>query len=235
MDSSLRPRVIAIEGNIGAGKTTLLKALAADPRVVVAYEPIDAWTDPSSGDGQRSILELFYADKARYAFSFQMFALMTRVRLLLGMIERHPDKIIVCERSHLGDAAIFARLLHESGWLTPFEWCVYSEWHDVACQLLRDSVQGIVYLRATPDVCAARIMQRNRQGEQRIDLDYLVQMHAMHDAWLQRHCSNSIPVLELDGNLPQQPPSMDEDGHLGLWDFILNAPRSTSDPCSSGS
>lgn len=198
--------LISIEGNIGAGKTTLLRLLEADPRFLIAYEPVEEWSSPASGDGVKSALELFYSDKARYAFSFQTYALMSRLKLLMHMVQQHPDKIIVCERSHLGDAMIFAQMLHESGMLSDFEWRVYQEWFQLSADLLAGHLKSIVYLRATPDVCAQRIAHRARQGEEGMDFGYLMRLHKKYDDWLcgraayEDRMGRPIPVLQLDGN-----------------------------------
>jgi Deoxynucleoside kinase len=79
-----------IEGNIGAGKSTWLQMAKqgyenlADYRsdihemVEVVPEPVEEWQNVSGKD--INLLELFYKDAKRYAFAFQQYVLVTRMR-----------------------------------------------------------------------------------------------------------------------------------------------------------
>ena len=84
------PRIITLEGNIGAGKSTLLEKLHEkyqhDPTIIFLKEPVDTWEqikDETSGD---TILKMFYANPAKYAFPFQIMAYITRLSLLVQII-----------------------------------------------------------------------------------------------------------------------------------------------------
>lgn len=65
------PILLSIEGNIGAGKSTLLRALrAAHPEWTFIDEPLDTWTALKNETG--NLLECFYGDQDRWAYTFQV-------------------------------------------------------------------------------------------------------------------------------------------------------------------
>ena len=71
-----------VEGNISVGKTTFLKRIVSDTielrdLVEVVPEPIDKWQDV--GPDHFNILDAFYADPSRYAYTFQNYVFVTRV------------------------------------------------------------------------------------------------------------------------------------------------------------
>ena len=170
------PRIITLEGNIGAGKSTLLEKLHEkyqhDPTIIFLKEPVDTWEqikDETSGD---TILKMFYANPAKYAFPFQIMAYITRLSLLVQTVKSNPDaRIIICERSLEADKNIFAKMLHDDGIIDSVCYQIYervfAEFTD------QFAVSGVVYIDADPGVCASRIMKRARDGEGGIALDYL--------------------------------------------------------------
>ena len=88
-----------IEGNIGTGKSTFLSMIETlFPENQVIYEPIDIWSSFTDEYGN-SILDYFYKDQKRYAYTFQSLAFISRIEkknieLLLRLIQhQRPKKI----------------------------------------------------------------------------------------------------------------------------------------------
>lgn len=103
--------VYSIEGNIGSGKSTLLQLLRTHiPAMVVSPEPIGEW----QRIGKHNILEAYYQHPQRWAYSFQTYALLTRMNQLYRMIRAHPqqNRPLFTERSIAADREIFAQLVH---------------------------------------------------------------------------------------------------------------------------
>lgn len=81
--SSLKKRLtFCVEGNISVGKTTFLQRIANETLelrdlVEVVPEPIDKWQD--IGPEHFNILNAFYAQPQRYAYTFQNYVFVTRV------------------------------------------------------------------------------------------------------------------------------------------------------------
>lgn len=194
--------VFAIEGVIGAGKTSYLDVLQnctdfATSHVIV-YEPVDEWLNLKlEGPNEPSIFEKFYIDKKKYGFIFQMYALQTRVKKIKDVVSKNPNAIILCERSHLSDCAIFAELLKEMEILTKEEFHVYKLWYDMCVDDLFTQFTGIVYIDTAPSVCIERIMQRARTGEDSISLDYIKRLCSLHQSFID---NSVLPVCKVDGN-----------------------------------
>ena len=86
-----RPVKLAVEGNIGAGKSTFL-SIMSDPVlelqdiIEVVPEPVEQWQSVPSGEGGPPInlLDRFYKDPKRYAYTFQHYVLLTRMEKVRG-------------------------------------------------------------------------------------------------------------------------------------------------------
>ena len=74
------PLTISLEGNIGVGKSTFLECMQSSPseRFEVLQEPVDQWRGAGSQGG--NLLEAFYSNPSRYAYTFQNYVLMSRVQ-----------------------------------------------------------------------------------------------------------------------------------------------------------
>lgn len=187
------PIVLSVDGNIGAGKTTFLMALAkACPDYDIVLEPVADWMTLSGPDG-KSLLELFYEDKRRWAYTFQTCALLTRIKSLKAALASTKNSVIITERSVLTDRHMFAEMLRSSGDIGGIEWAVYNTLFDECAAPL--PLSGIIYLTTDAPVSKERIMQRARKGEERIMLEYLQALDEQHARWIS---STSLPVLRLN-------------------------------------
>jgi deoxyadenosine/deoxycytidine kinase len=189
--------IISLDGNIGAGKSTLLTEIRKSiPELYVVDEPVGQWTALKNETG-KNLLELFYEDKRRWAYTFQNCAILTRLKNIKDAVE-HLDKntdgpqIILTERSVLTDKYVFAQMLRDSGDIDPLEWELYDSWFNIFST--QHKVNGIVYLSTSSTTSKERIHIRNRQGEDRIQLDYLDALDRQHKEWIE---TTDIPVLTL--------------------------------------
>ena len=192
------PYIISIEGNIGSGKSTLthllskhLKSIYGVGNIIYLQEPVKEWDDIRDEEG-RTMLEKFYADQHRYAFSFQMMAYISRVALLRRAANNAFAGIIVTERSVETDREVFARMLHDEGKIEQAEYQIYLKWFDEFTRGLE--VHGIIHLETPPTLCRERVASRSRDGET-IPLNYLQKCEDYHRAWL----STKSPILRCDG------------------------------------
>lgn len=161
--------LVMIEGNIGSGKTTAGKKLAQILNLRLLQEPVD-----------EELLELFYNDKDRWSFSFQIEMLHRRWAMQISaasetMVAGGYEGAIL-DRSLWGDL-VFARALFEAGKMHKKEWEIYlSAVRNMALVLYPPTV--LLYLNARPDTCLERIHERARPQEQGITLEYLQTIHA---------------------------------------------------------
>jgi len=178
--------LISIEGNIGSGKSTLIKKIKEKyPNVVVIDEPVDEWTSITDDTGV-NILERYYADQNRWAFTFQMMAFITRARRLRGLLN---EPIYVTERSVFTDREVFAKMLRDSGKIHELEYLIYLRWfNDLSWNI---KVDHTIYIDTPPEVCHSRVLSRARPGEN-ISLDYLKECHRYHEEWLSKDESKIV-------------------------------------------
>ncbi|MFA5307224.1 MAG: deoxynucleoside kinase [Candidatus Babeliales bacterium] len=189
-----------LEGNIGVGKSTFLRLIQKQcPEILVIQEPQESWSSQAYG---QSLLENFYKDAQRWAYTIETLALVTRVKHHMAtQALKLPFSLM--ERSVYSGHYCFARNGYTSGFLSPLEWDVYSRMVDVLVHQHCKPPHGFIYLQAQPEICFERIQRRQRHGESHITLEYLKQIHNFHEKLLiekQGIAANlrQIPVLVLD-------------------------------------
>jgi deoxyadenosine/deoxycytidine kinase len=194
---------ISIEGNIGSGKSTLLKNLKeyyngiAEYRVVFIKEPVDEWEQIKDSKGN-TMLQKFYGDQKKYAFSFQMMAYISRLAEFKKAVKENPDAtIFISERSLDTDKYVFAQMLFDAQEIEDVNYQIYTKWFDVFAEEF--PITKVIYVKADPNICHSRIMKRSRTGEDGIPLDYLTNCHKYHENMMSK-CIKA-PCLELDGNV----------------------------------
>ena len=197
---SRKPYIISIEGNIGTGKSTILENLEKNinnihpNKIIFLKEPVDIWESIKDENG-RTILEKFYKDQRRYAFTFQVMAYISRLSLLKRAIKENPDcEIIIIERSLIADKNIFMQMLYDDGQVEKMEYEIYNRWYSEFIEEYR--VNAIIYLDSDPEVCSKRINCRNRNGEDGIPLSYLEKCRDYHTKWLMDSKTDEIRVNE---------------------------------------
>jgi deoxyguanosine kinase len=188
--------IISLDGNIGAGKTTLLNEIKNSiSNIVFVDEPVGLWTSMKNDDG-KNLLESFYENKNRWAYTFQNCAILTRLINIKKAIESLPKDnnthIILTERSVLTDKYVFAEMLKESGNINEMEWGLYNLWFDTFGQECQTN--AIIYLSTSAETSKNRIKIRNRQGEDDISIDYLISLDNQHKKWIS---NTNLPVLTL--------------------------------------
>ncbi|MCO5554389.1 hypothetical protein L7F22_007919 [Adiantum nelumboides] len=175
---------ICVEGNISVGKTTFLRKIASEiiqlrDLVEIVPEPVDKWKDV--GPDHFNLLDAFYNEPERYAYTFQNYVFATRL-----MKEQETSNgmkpLRLMERSIFSDRLVFVRAVHEAKWMSELELRIYESWFDPFISALPGLVpDGFIYLRASPDTCLRRLHLRNRPEERGVTLDYLKGLHEKHE------------------------------------------------------
>ena len=106
--------MIIIEGQIGVGKTTMGELLERELDVALYRELQRPET--------HSLLDRFYADQARWAFTLQIHFLNERFRMIKQIRDAGGGAL---DRSIYGDR-IFADVLHEDGQMSNEEYVTYT-------------------------------------------------------------------------------------------------------------
>lgn len=219
--SSQKKRLtFCVEGNISVGKTTFLQRIANETielrdLVEVVPEPIGKWQD--IGPDHFNILDAFYAEPERYAYTFQNYVFVTRV-----MQERESSAGIkplrLMERSVFSDRMVFVRAVHEAKWMNEMEISIYDSWFDPVVSTLPGLIpDGFIYLRASPDTCHQRMKSRKREEEGGVSLEYLRDLHEKHESWLFPSQSGNHGVLSIN-KLPRH---VDNSLHPDIRDRVF--------------
>lgn len=192
-----------IEGNIGAGKSTFLRLLQDQLPVQIVYEPLDQWQQVAGG---QNLLDHFYKDTKRWAYTFQSYAFITRVMEQQKKALESKCGTQVLERSVYSDRYCFAKNCFDMGTMSPLEWSLYQEWFDWLIENYVAKPAGFIYLRTSPEVCFSRLKKRARAEESVIPLSYLKALHERHEEWLVEGKTvgmhlKGVPVLILETDI----------------------------------
>ena len=172
--------MILFEGNIAAGKSTVGRRLAESEMFGFVEEPVGAWQQ----DFEENLLDLFYRDTNRWAFTFQLAAFTTRAKTWTEVLALIDHRNVVLERSIYCDRYVFAKNCYQSGLMKKTEWQLYCKLWDWLEGNWCAEPDKIVYLRTPAEVCLERIEARGRAEETTIPIEYLRDLEALHDEWL---------------------------------------------------
>lgn len=193
-------KYFVVEGNIGVGKSTFLRLIKERLEVQVVYEPIARWQDVG---GTGNLFEKFYTDTARWAYSFQSYAFITRI-LEQEMCSKTAGSLVqILERSVFSDRYCFAKNCYELGVMSLLEWQMYQDWFSWLVENHLQKPAGFIYLMCEPEVSYERLKKRNRSEEVGVSLEYLRLLDTKHKQWLIEKKDVSadvrdVPVLLLD-------------------------------------
>ena len=204
--------IYSIDGNIGSGKSRLIHELKKQNifnNVIFIQEPVNIWNGVKDQNG-KTILEHFYEDQNKYAFSFQIMAYISRLAQLKRYIKENPTAILITERCTYTDREVFAKMLHDDQLISDIDMKIYLMWFD---EFMKDiPIKGFIYVKTLPSKCFERVKKRNRKGE-KIPLKYLEKCHLYHQNWL----IDEKNILVLNGNQEYQ-----EDNKLiNAWAFLI--------------
>ena len=157
--------IVSIDGNIGSGKTTVLQEIEK-LGFPVFYEPFEA----------NPYLPLYYQDPERYAFHVQIWFLTAR-RKQYNHAQITDSPIVFVERTVYSDKYIFAELLRRQGKLSPLDWIAYNYHFDTCKTHIPDFS---LVLSVKPEECQKRIIERGREMEANIPLEYLQDLGEMY-------------------------------------------------------
>ncbi len=199
--------IITIEGPIGVGKSTFSEILLKNwEDCEIVPEPVDLWKDLKNSDG-KNMLDTFYTDIKRYAYTFQNVACITRMMKMEQTLRETNKKYIFLDRSLATDANVFEKMLYDSGMINELEHQAYNLWCDFYWKYVRDQSKNKpihIYLKCDSEICHKRIQKRGRIEEQGITLEYLQDLNKYHDVWLNSGAENTI-VLDCNEDFESNP------------------------------
>lgn len=194
---SQEKQIITIEGNIGVGKSTfvdIIKKYISNSEIV--GEPVEMWKQMKDTDGT-NILQKFYQDIPRWAYSFQNLACITRMTKIEDTIQNSNSQFIFLDRSLGTDKNVFEKMLYDSGKISEIEHQMYNLWCDFYYKYIRPEFENIIiYLRCQPEIALERIKKRGRVEEKDISLEYLNDLHKYHENWLISNPNLNVIIID---------------------------------------
>ncbi len=187
MSIIMKPKHIAIAGNIGAGKTTLTEMLSKHYKWIPQFENVD----------ENPYLFDFYEDMPRWSFNLQIFFLNSRLNQLLDI--HRGTETVVQDRTIYEDAMIFAPNLHEMGLMNKRDFNNYYSFFET----LRSMVQPpdlLIYLKASVPTLVGQIQKRGREYEENIRLDYLKKLNEYYNKFVDNYQEGKVLVIDVDKN-----------------------------------
>lgn len=196
--------IVVIEGNISAGKTTLSKLIKEKKykNVVVVEETITDWLDISIDD--KNILELFYEDPKRWAFTLQILTLISRLCTVKRIYKEHckvsdEPLTIITDRYIGADENVFAKLHYDKKNISEIEWVLYNQLKEPYKTDFPEIFDyKIFYMKTEPETCYNRMLNRGNSYENTIPLDYLEELNNYYEEWLNNF--NEENILTYDAN-----------------------------------
>jgi deoxyadenosine/deoxycytidine kinase len=176
---------IAVAGNIGAGKTTLVTKLARHYAWEPHFEAVD----------ENPYLSDFYKDMSKWSFPLQIYFLHSRFNQVRSI--REAGHAIIQDRTIYEDAYIFARNLHESGYLTSRDFENYFSLFKSMTSVIQPP-DLLIYLRAGIPKLTEQISKRGRDYEASISLKYLEDLNKHYESWIRGYRDGNLLVIDVN-------------------------------------
>jgi len=175
----VRLQYIAIEGVIGAGKTSLATLMAERFGGRILLEPHD----------DNPFLSDFYRDPRHFAFSTQMFFLLSRYRQQQDIPQRDLFQQLLISDYLFAKDRIFASLTLDERELSLYD--------KVAKLLERDISQPdlVIYLQSSTERLMANIRQRNRSYEKPIAESYIRDLNEAYNRFFFNYTATPLLVV----------------------------------------
>jgi len=176
--------IITIDGNIGAGKTSILHYLHKYKGYQIDLEPVDKW---------KLFLDNIYINKKDY-FNFHI-----RVWLDRAWIQEKDNKsTIFMERSPFFIRNTFNLNDFNINNINQEEFNVINEMYNKTDNIWKSNMY--IYLKINPEKCLNRIKERGRENEMNITLEYLKNIHELHEKAYKKAIKKKLNIKIIDGN-----------------------------------
>lgn len=174
------PSYIAVEGPIGVGKTSLTLKLAEVSGGRAILEKVD----------ENPFLPGFYRDRDKYAFSAQMFFLLSRYRQL-----QEANQVDIFQRRVVADYLLEKDRLFASLNLDSDEFTLYNEMYGLLEPKLAHPGL-VIFLSANTETLIRRIQKRGRKYENGISEKYIEEVNEAYHRWFFGYSPG--PVLQVN-------------------------------------
>ena len=173
-------KYITIDGVIGVGKTTLAKMIAEKYNGSILLEEVE----------ENPFLSDFYKDPKHYAFSTQLFFLLSRYRQQQSILQQDLFHNLLVSDYLFAKDKIFAYLNLEDRELMLYE--------KIMSLLEREIVKPdlVIYLKSSPDRLMNNIKKRGRPYEREMSKEYIESLNIAYNRFFNHY--KQTPLLTLN-------------------------------------
>jgi deoxyadenosine/deoxycytidine kinase len=175
--------LVMVSGNLGVGKTTVAELIAK--RL--------GWNLVAEALTDNPYLSDFYADMKAWSFHLQVFFLGVRAERHLAACDL--PKSAIFDRSVYDDSQVFARTLHDLGYVTHRDFETYLRLANLVTKKLRPP-DLVLYLTAPVDTLVARIRARGARSDRGVSREYLSAVQSAYDNWISTF--DMCPAIPVD-------------------------------------
>lgn len=173
---------VTIEGNIGAGKTTLANLLCERYNARLILEEF----------ADNPFLPKFYENPSQYAFPLELFFMAERYKQLKDLFQTQD----LFQSITVSDYLFTKCLLFAKVNLAEEEYLLYQKLFEIINpQIIQPDI--LIYLHSPVSRLKENIKKRNREYEQAIDVDYLMQIQETYIQYIKQH---NIKTLFVDAS-----------------------------------
>jgi deoxyadenosine/deoxycytidine kinase len=182
-------KVIVLTGNIGCGKTSTINSILCQFEYDTSISAVGLLEDV---DDWKWLLAKFYNNKSEYVYLLQT-VIFTHFIRVSEKIEKlrdsaFPPDFVIVERSPLDAKHIFIENIRHL--MTEDEYSALQVTAEKVINMYPWNEASYYMLDVPVEVCHERTNRRKRPGEDKIDLEYLRNLHQLYSSFP----SQSIPV-----------------------------------------
>jgi deoxyadenosine/deoxycytidine kinase len=174
--------IYTIDGNIGCGKTSVLNYLHKYKNIQIDLEPVEKW---------KTFLDNIYLSKTGY-FNFQIKVWLDRAWIQ----EKDSKSIILMERSPFFIRNTFNKNDYNNNNINEDEFNVINEMYNKTDNIWKSNLY--IYLRSSPKRCLEKIQYRGRNNEMDISLDYITNIHNLHEETYKIALDKKLDIIVID-------------------------------------
>ncbi len=177
----MNSKYITIDGVIGVGKTTLAKMIANKYNGSILLEEVD----------ENPFLADFYRDPKHYAFSTQLFFLLSRYRQQQSILQQDLFHNLLVSDYLFAKDKIFAYLNLEDRELLLYE--------KIMSLLEREIVKPdlVIYLKSSPERLMTNIKKRGRSFEKDISKEYIESLNTAYNHFFNHYKQTPLLILNV--------------------------------------
>ena len=192
---------VTIEGNIGAGKTTLAHILSKHYNARLILEEF----------ADNPFLPKFYENPEQYAFPVELFFMAERYKQLKDLLQTKD----MFQSVTISDYLFTKCLLFAKVNLPTEEFRLYQKLFDIINpQIVQPDI--LIYLHTPVSRLKENIRKRNREYEQTIPNEYLLQLQETYTQYIRQH---QIKTLFVDASHAD---FLDNEAHVNIIIEALN-------------